>query len=660
MKFHIRDIIKKTEEQIWQIKEDVDILFDDNIEININFERFHILWYYWQIFIPYPDPPILSKYIFDFFKSNTHLIMFEMLRWDIIAWYEKHQGLTFENSTIIEDNAEYSCYIGNMLYNAHCDRLGEYLVSFSLRDCIEISRHHLIKQAKKDYFDIVKACNYDHEITENAIQRCNSITVHLLFTDRKELMHNNIKKMCISGVLNKDQVAQIIGPRGYIKDVSGKLFPYPIDNGYLDGLTKTVDSFIESRCATEALMAQGDTLENSEYFNRRIQLSTTNIHSVVGHSCKNYGVFKHLVSENDLDYLKGKYYMEDGKPVLIMSIDNLIGTVVDIRTICKCSNEDPQTKCHICVGWANTIRPLRTNLGFHISIYLNEVITQSILSTKHLLKSIVQKLINLSSAELNWLKIGGNNKEKLYFVKDTKHRKYKMKFELKYAPKLINILDTNPEVIQPTQFTTIPVFEIGHIDNEDNFNGPIDTLYTNVNGVGVHLTKEALKYIRHHGWKKDGKILEVTFDHHWHVSDPIFLIPKLGDNPSQFLDEVVGLIDPDKKTGLKITDLKTVDVAINEFSQIIRSRIPGINLLQIESYICSAMVKDPDIGDWSLPIWDEINGTNYQFKSVKSVDFKRSLSGMFAFQEQFDEIMDIRWQNKKLPITKHILDDILY
>lgn len=658
MEYSAHDLVYNyTEEQMWNLPIGNYLVRFDDGEVTMTNKQLYLSWFYWELYRCFPGARLIKDgAINEFYTSSAHRKLGGLLIWHIFREHE----LTARYS--VHDLTKVFYEIGNVLYNISCTRFSSYVTSVSLYDLVEIFEAPEIVQAKENYNLVCIDSNYNEHLVSEEIKKIYNSVSSVLYKNANYLSHNGIKKLCIEGLVNTGQMLQLIGPRGYVKDIDGIVFPYPIDVGYGEGLTTIYDSITESRSASYANIMTTDPLQQSEWFNRKVQLATTIImdYDDMGEcGCNGYVTIPFLVEPEDYILLKGKYHMVDNLPVLIWdTIDDIVGTVIELRTITGCGHHNVQRVCSICLGWSIHVIPPNTNLGFALATPLCGQISQTIMGTKHLVGSSASMKLDLDSSSSRWVREHPKHPGKLFLTDYALDGNLLLRIDSAYVRNLSQITHIDIAELPATRVTKIPEFGITHTDKSGDLLGPFDKLTLAVSGVGVHLTTEVLKYLKEHGWGSGKGYIEFNLKN-WNPNTPVFLIPRKGDDIMTFFNDVKTFIEPEKKTTTKITSCNTRGEAVGGLINILRRRLnkankQEFNIIQVEIFIRAMMMVDFNTGRFELPHPSQ----DFHFMGLKQVNRNRSLTSMLAYQDQYSALCNINWQvNPQL--TEHLLDPIL-
>lgn len=651
--FRVWDLIDKSEDEIWQLPHrNYSVIFDDKT-ITLTGRQIILSWYYWDMFRAFPDAPVVAKCsVHEKYHASLPRRLGGILIWHIYDSLE-HTGITIWPIT------EKFCRTSNWIYNMSCVRLREYVTSVSLHDVIEILSDRDLLAAKAHYKQITEESKHNEAGLQKAIDAIYAVVLDIMYKRPDYMPNNGIKKLAMLGLINKGNVLQFIGIRGFCSDIEKTVFKYPVDTCFAEGMNNMYDLGIESRAASTANLMAEEPLEQSEYFNRRIQLATVVILGVDSSNggCSGYVTVPFLVLEGDYTLLKGKYHMVNGNPVLIWdTIDDLIGKIIHLRSLLGCGCHNVQYVCPICLGKVSVVVPPNTNLGFMLSTILCSAISQIILSTKHYLGSSANRQLVLNLIQDKWFKMHNRHPNDIFLQEGV--GEFVIDIDTKCVSHLEQINHIDVYELSPARISQFSSFFISRVDKDGEVLGEYDVMRFDLNGGNLHLSHEFLDYLKTAGWDTTKKrtLFRVK---NWPANKPIFGIPRKSDDIMSFFAVVKSFMDPEKSTLVKVTDYTTRGQALTEMIALLRRRLnestgESFNITQVEAFLRAAMMVNYNKREYRLPHPSE----EFQFVKLRTAIMFRSFTSMLAYQGQYESLISTHWQTD-IPETDHMMDAIL-
>ena len=188
--------------------------------------------------------------------------------------------------------------------------------------------------------------------------------------------------------INMGQLGQLLFNIGPKPDMKGNVFPLIVNTNYLRGLRTPSDYFIDASGGRKSSIINAEQVKRAGYLNRKLTLMTENIRLSDIDSCDSNGLKVIIQDQNHLNRLKGRYYnLPDGDILYMIDRENtsLIGTEIMLHSPITCSLDD-DCICKKCYGHLSRINN-DINIGIFSVQELSEILTQLLLSAKHLHKS---------------------------------------------------------------------------------------------------------------------------------------------------------------------------------------------------------------------------------------------------------------------------------
>jgi hypothetical protein len=313
--------------------------------------------------------------------------------------------------------------------------------------------------------------------------------------------------------------------------------------------------------------------------------------------------------------------------------------------------------------------PRGTNIGFVAATVLCEIMSQNVLSTKHLDGSSTVDAVELSEHDLKYLRVSGSpNKVKLGSEADKEGSNYlKLADELDHyhvqmvisvdeAPRLADVnLVANVRRLPLSKVTQLTQIEL--IVKGDGVNETV-TLPVSMGSRLSSLTHEALEYLRNYGWKltpKGDYLIDLSA---WDVENPLFVLPMKHVNMVEFMDTVEHFVkaaykSKDKRHLKTLRDYATPVEALLGLYQLVTTKLK-VNIAHLEIITLSTLIRDGAINDHRLPYDRENAKVGYYEDNM----VLRSLAPTMAYQKQGATLFDTR----SYTVTErpdHPLDEIL-
>lgn len=301
-RFHARELAALPKSKLWELPdENITVVFDDG-ELICDPREVIYSTYMWGFYNYLPDTPALMSHFLGKRRvgTDTHLKIINQVRWDAFDAY----GGNLDNVEM----SRLSLQFINEAYNDLTEGTEAEVTTLSIFDILEVMCHPQIMEVNSNLRPTDKSIVHAHRTIERVLK------------DPKQLETNILARSVRSNLVKLGQVLQCVGPRGSVTDIDSNIFPYPTQSGFAKGLYRFYDSFIESRTAAKSLTFTEKPLQDTEYFNRRLQLLAATIRDIYDGDCGTQEYLLHQMSVGDLEAFAGKYYLKD---------DGTLGTIYD-------------------------------------------------------------------------------------------------------------------------------------------------------------------------------------------------------------------------------------------------------------------------------------------------------------------------------------------
>ncbi|EPU3828898.1 hypothetical protein ACVWU4_000879 [Campylobacter coli] len=407
---NVEELLKfEPKEMLDGLKTDLKIKFQDGVVEDMPYREVILLRYILEVFKHIPGTKIVSKfrpakyYVNGSFSSKTIIEVCENI---FQAAVEEFLIPNNGKRSMLNDFYDSLYGMLNTIYNEVIFSKLHYAPGINIEDFLEIQYNpKLIKALQK----LEKEPNPDN------VNACYTVLDNLL---RNEYKGNPVAEGYMAGFINSRQIYQMLGPRGYIAELDGKIFSKPITSSFVLGMKDIYESAVESTSARKALSVSTEGIKKTEYFARELQLVAMYIENLVDGDCgsKEY-IVRYVRPDNgkgvsDLKTLLGKRYLneETGKEEYITNNHkHLIGKTIKLRSPLTCKHPDKRCVCSACFGQLSYAIAETDNLGHACSVEVTRQVSQTVLSFKHLMTSSNLVSISLDEIASEFLMIKDNN-----------------------------------------------------------------------------------------------------------------------------------------------------------------------------------------------------------------------------------------------------------
>jgi len=579
---------------IYNMKIEVDSLpnqftlrFPDNSIVKATKNKMIYTNFFWDVLRKYPLIPISKDFYVDEvlggdpLTGSTHTALIDKI---YVAFLEAYNVTDpIEKEGILEDFYTLTVRLQNELPKY----TSTHVTTIDILDFIELVDHPVISE------QIDKTIN-----TYKSINECYDVVRDVVYNDCN-FRHNSVVVAVNAKLVSINQVLQAVAVRGKVTEVDGSILPNAVMSNLTNGLTNLYDFVAESRSAAKSLYFSDSKISDSENIARKLQHLGIVVEDLEYHDCgtqeyldwtvqgPRYDENGNISYKGDLTFMIGKYYLNDeGTLTAITGEDpNLYNKTIKVRSVlyCKCSN--PHNVCIYCFGELGYNKSRFANLGHLSVVTLTQILTQSILCTKHLDFSSLGASIVLNDLTRKYFK---TDKEKTVYILNSHLSMLDTKISITMGqlPGLEDIknIDTKDGII-PSRISAIEYINISYSNN-----GIIteETVYLAQDNKRVVLTKKFLWYLKINGWKSNNRN-DFIFDlSKWDFSEPIFSLPAIEYSYSDHSNNIGSLVESSiKHIKSRCTD-KASQIVLLELFSLVNSKINiNLSLLEVIVYAIS-------------------------------------------------------------------------
>ncbi len=627
-----RKLLNYTTGQLWNmLTGSILLVFDDGTEKEHTYKEVIYSSYFWDMHRTYQNTPLLYKHSVQYvlkgnhLTSETHIDLLNNIFWEVMTVYDSVKN------DIKPSLTKMVYQITNNIYNDLIYVTEKYVTSIDILDFIAVNEHPVVAQAFS-------------ELTPDtaSIEKCYKSIMEVINTDAS-LSNNSLVKATKAKIVNKNQVLQCVGPRGFISEVDGAIMQIPVTRSYTQGMRTLYNTIAESRTAAKSLYFSEAPLQSSEYFARRLQLVAMHVEGIYRGDCgsqkylnwtikpKQYRDGREIYS-GDLKFMVGKFYLDEYtnilKPITIEDT-HLVGTTVKIRSVLFCNHHDSHKVCEICFGQMSDNVPDYANLGHMCAGTMTNQSTQSVLSAKHIDNSSSFDPIIYNENLLKYFKTGEKITTNNYlFKKEAIRNSLKLVLSRDEAFGLTDILlISNPEDISPSRISSIKEIGVSMLDASTDTPEILNINQYNRNCI---LTTEFLLYAKENKWEINSSNAFVFDMSKWDHNLPVFRLPDMEYSYSNHSHQIAKIIESRMKEIDERSKPESAVLTLIELFDLVNSKI-SVNLALLEVIIYSMMVYDRDSGNYFLSRNSEVSSLGVS----DDVIHNRSMSIAYAYEEQY-------------------------
>lgn len=421
-----------------------------------------------------------------------------------------------------------------------------------------------------------------------------------------------------SNILNPNQITQSLIAFGLRTEINDIVIPRAVKGASITGMRTIEDIAIEQQAARKAAIMNHEAIRKSQYWGRKLQLLCSSLEKLYTEPCGHHRTVEVTILATTHKNYIGKYIIgPKGEHILLTSKNTkqYFDKTVNMITVGGCKHTDGV--CLKCLGLVARNLPKTINVGTNSASVLVSVVSQMILSTKHLIKTLSQ-IYSLPDPATTYM---DRTDTGIYFMdKFRKEGNWKLGiyFDDLYGSQS-DLLEINEELAIPEERFS----NIRHIlfQAED---GTMTELPLVVDGQNPFLTFEFLVYM-----KEKYADLVSEEDVLW---VPIRGMPKMPILRASIVNDsmfaYVTSVQKFLENGM-LAKHKTFGSALAHFSELVWSKVPDINILHLENILRAHMIHNKQ--NWDIPVVDNL--LEVCFGKTPDILKSRTLSGQFSFEE---------------------------
>lgn len=607
------------------------LIFDDGEIESTSRECIHAR-HCWEMYSIFPTIKVSKEHHLHAHRRritpSTDGQILNKIKWD--CTFECHKHNVFPR---LEESCQKIYEVTDMM-DAFYHTVRDYAVFVSSTDFIELQQHPDIAAAMKNLREKPVVVPADIPVVYNTIKKT-------IDTD-KSLRRNALTLTTKSESTKIGQLNQCIGPKGFVADVDSNIFRKPILDSFTTGISSVRDLVMESRTAAMSIFYQKHAMQQSEYLTRMLQLAAECVFRVKKGDCGSKRYLEVPIrTRADLKDMSGIWYLDpetdNEKPITPKSF-HLMKRVVRVRSVLHCQIPDRFGVCSRCYGQLSDSLFDTDNVGHIAATVIQQIVTQSILSNKHLVASASSDSVKLSNDDQQFIRPKGDGGSTFYLNPALKGKRLTISFQGDTASRLQDIMYIEDiSTVSPMRLTQLEELKFRVYRGEDLVQEY--PLCVSTKSQKAFFTLEMLEFIRKFGWKIDSVDHYVIDLADWDYTKPIIELPMVQYSTPAHMMAIKEMLTTDsaKENKLSISKYPNPSAALLAFHDLVKLRL-SVNFAHLQTIILTYLCADPSNFDYRLPLVKS-TGT---LMSYKDIMVTRDFALAMSYEKHFDTFKSMR------------------
>lgn len=344
---------------------------------------------------------------------------------------------------------------------------------------------------------------------------------------------------------------------------------------------------------------------------------------------------------SNFDSLIGKYRLieETGelKPIRKADREELMGQTIKIRSAALCKYRSQYKICSTCYGELALSLPPFTNLGNFSVVSFCEIVSQQVLSTKHLDSASSVEVMRLLLQSRRYFNFLQQDRQSITLRPEWGG----VKMFLIFPKKEIRNIEDLVAVERVDETVAIQMSAIRSVIVQKG-EGSYEQLKIFAGKTPAYLSPEFLSFIKEKGWEinKDGSYrVEVT---NLPPLTPVLSLPKKNRSMVEYLSSVAEFIESVGENNKeathttltdfnfkKVSDDEKFSLALDYFMELVNSKVM-VNVVHLEVFMLTYMVTSNRERNSLIPELDQ----PFEFSGRNNLFFNRSGGQKLAYEFQ--------------------------
>jgi hypothetical protein len=314
-----------------------------------------------------------------------------------------------------------------------------------------------------------------------------------------------------------------------------------------------------------------------------------------------------------------------------------------MRSVGHCQHHDTYGVCSVCFGGLADNVIVSDNLGQICASFFGQKISQDLLSTKHLLVSVLIAYLMLSEEQLNFMGLGPD--KMTYTLADKLRGKdVSLVIDAAFAANLADLqLVDDVKILMESDISELKWIGFLVDDEFQKITVERDSRCPSLShAVLSHIKKHQIQIDEHRRY-----IIPMT-DYDWR--DPILTVPKRTYDTSDFAGKIRSIVESTKGDLKKDKDLRNFDAVLNVLYRHVSTRM-SVNIVNLEILLYSFTIRSRERHDYAL----SKTYTDAALGVKTEVFNHRSVAAVMVFEKQKD-VLHNPWSYVHRNVMDHIFD----
>ena len=484
-----------------------------------------------------------------------------------------------------------------LLYTYNIDRISNftqmnipnYMPTIDALGLSRLFQHTEIKKILDKKFDD----KFGTQVAETQLKMANKQFQMLLRQD--DSPDNCLLPYMRAGTLKSNQIPQFAIAYGARADINDVMMKHVIGRSSFHGLETPADFAIESLSGKKSTYYSRTGIRDSQYFARKLRLVCSTIRKIYPGSCGSPGWIPYTIPSRLADqYVNRVVVTDDDKRVVLTerNIKDFVDKPVRLASPFACRHTDGF--CEHCAGYGDDqlikYMPLDSHIGLIAAAKLAEILSQRILSTKHLLTTVTILYILLEKAAKYFIKVD----DYLYWKQEL--QKVMSDLCIRFPENALSapLSDLNLNSLPVAEsYSRIPYMEIlkdGEI---------IDTIDLVSEAIVPYLSEQTLAWM-HDIYRSitvdEDDMISVPLAK-FNVNNPFMKFTVMNDDQVSYLQRVEHFLEN------QIAGYTSVPACVSQFCSIVYQKKTGVNSFFLEIILRAHLISDENA--YGIPIVED-------------------------------------------------------